>query len=105
MPTRLSYEDSCRLLQPLEVIEQGKIPPLPGRPPRHDDKILGVSFFRTSLSDVRLENLTLPRTFFGRSEIRNISFKNTDLSETTANWNDFITVDFSIADLSRSDLR
>ncbi|PYM90666.1 MAG: hypothetical protein DME04_22310 [Candidatus Rokuibacteriota bacterium] len=28
-----------------------------------------------------------------------------DLSESTANWNDFIDVDFSSADLSRADLR
>jgi uncharacterized protein YjbI with pentapeptide repeats len=34
-----------------------------------------------------------------------MSFQNTDLSESTANWNDFIGVDFSAADLSRSDFR
>jgi len=65
------------------------------RAPRHDDEQLGVSFFRTRLADVTLDGLTLPRTFFGRSEIRGVSFPVTDLSESTANWNDFIDVDFS----------
>ena len=52
-----------------------------------------------------LDNLTLPRTFFGRSEISSISFKNTDLSESTLCWNDVIEVNFTDADLSESDLR
>src|SRR5262249_14240677 len=42
---------------------------------------------------------------FGRSEIGHISFKNTDLSESTLCWNDFIEVDFTDADLSGGDLR
>jgi uncharacterized protein YjbI with pentapeptide repeats len=67
--------------------------------------VLGVNFFRTLLADAKLENLTLPRTYFGRSEIRATSFQNTDLSESTANWNDFIEVDFRSADLSRCDFR
>src|SRR5262249_18762968 len=57
------------------------------------------------LADVRLECLTLPRTYFGRSEIRGVSFRGTDLSESTACWNDFIDVDFGEADLSGADLR
>jgi uncharacterized protein YjbI with pentapeptide repeats len=105
MPQRLSYEESCRTLQNQQLIDEGDIPPLPERPPRHDDETLGVSFFRTVLADVQLEHLTLPRTFFGRSEIRNTSFQDTDLSESTANWNDFTEVDFGDADLSRTDFR
>lgn len=74
--------------------------------PRHDDPdIVGVSFFRMMVADVKLENLTLPRTFFGRSEIRASSFWNSELRESRANWNDFIDVDFSEADLSGADLR
>lgn len=102
---RLSYEDSVRALQSEGVIDPSEIPPLPLGRPRHDDEQLGVSFFRTTLADARLEHMTLPRTFFGRSEIRHTSFKNSDLSESTANWNDFIDVDFSGANLSGSDLR
>ena len=102
---RLPYEDSCRKLQALQLIDPGDIPPLPERRPRHDDELLGVSFFRTLLADSKLENLSLPRTFFGRSEIRATSFRGADLSESTANWNDFIQVNFSSADLSNSDLR
>src|SRR6478736_3220076 len=102
---RLSYEDSWRELQRQQLVDAGAIPPLPLRPPRHDDQALGVSFFRTMLADAKLERLTLPRTFFGRAELRAVSFCDTDLSESVANWNDFIAVDFSRADLSRSDLR
>jgi uncharacterized protein YjbI with pentapeptide repeats len=102
---RLSYEDSCRALQGRQIIDSGEIPPLPQQPPRYDDDVLGVRFFRTLLAESNIEELTLPRTFFGRSEIRTTSFRNTDLSESTANWNDFIDVDFSVADISRSDFR
>lgn len=102
---RLSYEDSCRALQEQKLLEPGEVPPLPPRPPRYDDEELGVSFFRTMVADARLEHLTLPRTFFGRSEFRASSFQDTDLSESTANWNDFIEVDFTGADLSGSDFR
>jgi uncharacterized protein YjbI with pentapeptide repeats len=105
MPERLSYQDSCRLLQEKNVLEQGEIPPLLPQPPRYDDEVLGVDFFRTLLADVNLQNLTLPRTFFGRSEIRDCSFCGSDLSESTANWNDFVRVDFSSADLSNCDFR
>lgn len=105
MSKRLSYEDSCRALQHQGIIEEGEIPSLPDVSPRHDDEMLGVSFFRTMLADAKLEHLTLPRTFFGRSEIRNVSFKGSDLSDSTANWNDFIDVDFAGADLSRTDFR
>src|SRR5689334_10312217 len=70
-------------------------PVLPDRRPRFDDdEPLGVSFFRTRLNDAQLTNLTLPRTFFGRSGISSSSFENTDLSESTLCWNDFIDVSF-----------
>lgn len=105
MPERASYAQSCRILQSQELLESSELPALPERAPRHDDEQLGVSFFRTRLADVTLDGLTLPRTFFGRSEIRGVSFRGTDLSESTANWNDFTEVDFSSADLSRADLR
>lgn len=82
------------------------MPPMPEQSPRCDDEgPLGVNFFRTELADAGLEHLSLPRTFFGRSEIRDVSFRDSDLSESTANWNDFINVDFSSADLSSCDLR
>ena len=105
MPDRAPYAKSCGVLQSKELLEAGELPPLSERPPRHDDEKLGVSFFRTRLADVALDGLTLPRTFFGRSEIRCVSFRGSDLSESTANWNDFIDVDFGSADLSRTDFR
>jgi len=105
MGDRKSYEDSCRVLQAKGVLAPEEFPPLPEKPPRYDDEKLGISFFRTRLADVKLEDLSLPRTFFGRSEISGVSFRGSDLSESTACWNDFIEVDFSLADLSRADLR
>jgi uncharacterized protein YjbI with pentapeptide repeats len=103
---RTPYEESCRELQRMGWLKAGPIPPLPARHPRYDDpEPLGVEFFRTRVADDKFENLTLTRTFFGRSEIRNMSFKGTDLSESTLCWNDFVWVNFSDCDLSRSDLR
>jgi uncharacterized protein YjbI with pentapeptide repeats len=84
------------------------IPPLPDhRPQCSDPAPLGVSFFRTCVGagEHDLENLTLPRTYFGKSEVGPMSFRNTNLSESTMCWNDFIEVDFSDADLSGCDLR
>jgi BTB/POZ domain-containing protein KCTD9 len=105
MPTRLTYPESCQILQTNHLLDEGDTPTLLERPPRHDDEVLGVSFFRTVLADCTLENLTLPRTFFGRSEIRSVSFRGSDLSESVACWNDFTDVDFSLVDLSQADLR
>lgn len=102
---KLSYEDSCRLLQKLDVLPKGDIPRLPASMPAFDDHIHGVSFFRTRVEKESLDNLTIPKTYFARSEIRGTSFKNTDLSESRLCWNDFIEVDFTGAKLSGSDLR
>jgi uncharacterized protein YjbI with pentapeptide repeats len=119
--TRLSYDESCRLLQRIgyrnSAGAEGVIPPMPDHRPQCDDEApLGVSFFRTfvgqdieegddDVSHLDLENLTLPRTFFGRSYIQHVSFKNADLSESTLCWNDFEEVNFTDADLSGCDLR
>jgi uncharacterized protein YjbI with pentapeptide repeats len=118
--TRHSYEESCRLLQRLGFPDAGSagvIPPIPDHRPQCDDEgPLGVSFFRSFVGhDIEqgdkdashriLENLTLPRTFFGKSYIQHVSFKNTDLSESTLCWNDFNEVNFTEADLSGCDLR
>ena len=120
---RLSYEESCKFLQRHHHLRAGAIPAMPDRRP----DIYGgggVRFFRTwigvgrpfglvpsrpeddvEIAEHALANLTLPRTFFGRSEISSISFQNTDLSESTLCWNDFMEVDFTDADLSGCDLR
>jgi len=108
--TRLSYEQSCRVLQRLgypDVGAEGVIPPIPDHRPQIDQDPLGITFFRTRVGQGEhdLTNLTLPRTFFGRSEIASVSFKNTDLSESSLCWNDFNGVDFTDADLSGCDLR
>ena len=105
MPERLSYADSCAVLQKKKLMPEGDVPEMRYALPRHDEVTGGVRFFQTMVADVKLERLTLPRTFIGRSEFRAVSFKGTELSESTANWNDFIQVNFSGTDLSRSDLR
>ena len=66
----------------------------------------GFSVFRARLDDdLDLSDLSLPRTFFGRSEINRVSFRNTDLHESNLCWNDFLGTDFTGADLARSDMR
>ena len=103
---RLSYAESCRELERSNWIEKGSAPAEPRpRRPQFDDETLGIQFFRTLAEDASLSNLTIPRTFFGRSEIRRTSFVNTDMSESTLCWNDFIDVDFTKACLADSDLR
>jgi uncharacterized protein YjbI with pentapeptide repeats len=103
---RLPYTESCQQLQKAGHLEQGPIPPIPTHLPHYDDsEPLGLNFFRTRLENSRLENMTLNRTFFGRSEFTGVSFKNTDLSQSNLCWNDFIDVDFTDASLELSDLR
>ena len=103
---RLSYEESCRRLQK-DYLGDGVIPPLRDRMPRpDDDDPLGVSFFRTFVGEGdNLSNLFLPHTFFGRSEINNAVFRNTDFTESNLSWNDFVDVDFTDAVLAGSDMR
>jgi uncharacterized protein YjbI with pentapeptide repeats len=101
---RLSYEDSCRKLQGT-YLDPGKIPPRRDHVPQIDDpEPLGVSFFRTRVMG-DLSNLTLPRTFFGRSEVTKATFRNADLMQSNLAWNDFIDTDFSSAVLAGADLR
>jgi hypothetical protein len=81
--------------------DEGAIPPQPAHRPQFGDELpQGVCLFRTWAGSGRpfglqpsgpedeeggigghdLENLTLPPTFFGRSEISRVSFKNTSRS-------------------------
>jgi hypothetical protein len=101
----LSYVDSCKRLQDQGFLDTGELPSLPDRPPRHDDKQPGVSFFRINVESGEFDGLTLPRTFIGRCDVVDCSFRDADLSESTFNWNDFFIVDFRGASLASSDLR
>jgi BTB/POZ domain-containing protein KCTD9 len=107
MSARLSYDLSCARLRELGLLSQDDHAPMPERLPRSDDdEPLGFNVFRMRLADaLDLSNLTLPRTFFGRSEINQVSFRNSDLHESNLCWNDFLEADFSGADLARSDMR
>jgi len=80
-------------------------PFIPLRTPRHDDVELGFSCFRHVVKKTDWSDLTLPRTFFGRSELTRVDFRNTDLSESRMCWVDFIQCDFSGTDLSSCDMR
>jgi len=102
---RLSYEDSYRFLQREGWEGPGEIPQIPEQPPKYDDEVLGLSFFRTWVEDAKLENLTIPRTYFSRSKISRTSFIGTDMTESVANWNDFEEVNFSSSDLTGVDFR
>jgi uncharacterized protein YjbI with pentapeptide repeats len=105
---RKSLEDTWRYLS-----SQGEETPRrrDGRPfvhdamPNHDDEELGFSYFKYWLEDADNSNLTLPRTFFGRSWFARVSFANTDLSESRMCWNEFSECDFSASDLSGCDMR
>jgi len=102
---RLSYEDSCRLLQKRKLLASGDLPPLRYELPQHNDETPGLRFFNLMIGRTKLEHLTLPYTFISRSEFRATSFRNTDLSQSTAHWNDFIAVNFGEAELTNSDFR
>lgn len=93
---RHSYQHSCERLQERGFLDPGDIPPIPGHRPQFDDETSGVCFFRTCVSEGDIEDMTLPQTFFGMSEVGPISFKNTDFSESTLCWNDFREVDFTV---------
>ena len=107
MRARLSYDSSCARLRDLGLLAPKERPPIPKRLPRHDDESpLGFSMCRARLEDnLDLSDLSLPRSFFGRSEINRVSFRNTDLHESNLCWNDFLGTDFTDADLRRSDMR
>lgn len=76
------------------------------RRPHHDDEApLGLSFFRTEIRAVRLEHLTIPRPYFGRSTLHHVAIVECVLSESTINWCDLDSVDLRRTDLTSSDLR
>jgi BTB/POZ domain-containing protein KCTD9 len=107
MAVRFSYDLSCARLRELGLLAHDGYPPMPERLPQYDgNKRLGVSIFRIRLADaLDLSDLTLPRTFFGRSQINGVSFRNSDLRESNLCWNDFVGTDFTGADLAGSDMR
>ncbi|MFQ5502445.1 MAG: pentapeptide repeat-containing protein [Phycisphaerae bacterium] len=88
----------------IPVDAQGS-PFVPDHVPQHDDEELGLSFFKAGLEGKKLEDLTIPRTYFGRSEINHVSFRNTDLSESNLCWNGWNDCDFSDTDLRGADIR
>jgi BTB/POZ domain-containing protein KCTD9 len=104
---RLNYEASCERLRELGLLGADDLAPLPKRRPHPDDDApLGVNFFRVVIDEpLDLSRLSLPRTFFGRSEIRDVSFEETDLHESTLCWTDFMDVSFKGALLFNADLR
>ena len=101
---RIDYGRSLALLRErVEII--GDAQPSVVRPPRHDDESLGPSIFRQLVGDVALADLTLPGLYVGRSELRRVSFRGSDLHFATFNWSDFADCDFTAADLTGADLR
>jgi uncharacterized protein YjbI with pentapeptide repeats len=107
MAARLSYHSSYARLCDLGLLAPGDRLSPPDRLPRYDDEApLGFSVFRTRLADfIDLSDLSLPRSFFQRSQIDRASFRNSDLRESNLCWNDFLGTDFTEADLANSDMR
>lgn len=103
---RLDYQRSCQRLRELGLLGAGEYPPLPGRQPRYDDEEpLGVSLLRFAVEDGDLSRVTLPRTFAARSSFERVVFDESDFSESTLCWNDFVDCSFVGAQLVAADLR
>jgi BTB/POZ domain-containing protein KCTD9 len=77
----------------------------PRMPRPRDEGPLGFHYYKHHVEDADLANLTLPRTFFGRSGLHGVRYRNTDLSRSWMCWNDFIDCDFSGANLSGCQMR
>ena len=103
--SRPSYEESIRLLRERGVLGPADAPTLPPRMPLPDEDPVGLEYFRTALQGEDLSGLSLPRTFFCRSEVAETSFHDSDLTESFMCWTDFVDVDFSSAVLVGADLR
>jgi BTB/POZ domain-containing protein KCTD9 len=104
MPPRLTYEETCQ-----ELLADGFVDEMPSLPPRmphrYDNESFSFSLYKGGLEECELANLSLPRTFFGRSLLERCNFSNTDWSESRMCWNSFEDVDFSHSDLVSCDLR
>lgn len=64
-----------------------------------------IDFFRTAWEDADLANLTIPRLYINRSDLQQVSFRNSDLNQSFMCWNDFVDCDFTDADLTCCDMR
>jgi uncharacterized protein YjbI with pentapeptide repeats len=71
----------------------------------YEEEPIGLSFFRVERRDKNLSDLTMPRTYIGRSEFSSVTFNNSDLSDSLCCWDTFSDCDFSDSDLSFADLR
>lgn len=92
--------------EPMPRHPDGGRPHVPERMPSiHDSVLVGLRVYSAGLFDADMSDLTLPRSFFGRSGFERVNFANTDLSESCMCWNDFDYCDFSRADLSGCDMR
>jgi uncharacterized protein YjbI with pentapeptide repeats len=104
--SRPSFEESIERLKALGIIGADETPRLPDQMPQADDEDpCGLSIYRMALEGRELDGLSLPRTFFGLSEISECTFRSADLSESNLCWNGFHNVDFSGADMTGCDLR
>lgn len=103
----LSYDESIAALQDRGIIGTEESPPMPSQMPTPaDSDPLGLSFYRMGFENgADLSGLSIPRTFFGRSEIKDVSFVGTNLNESNLRWNDIVDVDFTGASLVGADLR
>lgn len=105
---RLPVEETWRFLK-----QEGYEPPedTKGQPailermPSYDDEGDRLSFFKTRVEGDKLDHLTIPRTFFARSEMVRVGFQDTDLHESRMCWNDWTKCNFTGADLTGCDMR
>jgi hypothetical protein len=64
-----------------------------------------LGFYRTRVYAEDFHNLTMPRTFFARTELERVLFRGSDLSASFMCWDDWLDCDFTEADLSGADMR
>jgi BTB/POZ domain-containing protein KCTD9 len=104
---RLDFAQSIERLRKLGLVSPDQHPRMPSRMPQYDDETIeGLSIFRSG-NDASgdMSNLTIPRTYVGRSELDVVAIRNTDLSESNLCWNDFVKCDFELAIIDRADMR
>lgn len=106
LPKRKTFDETIRHLREMGLASDTAQLRVPDAMPRFDDDApCGIDFFRTSLEDVSLAGLEMPRTFMSRSECVACDFSGTNLAESNLAWSDFIDANFSGADLHAADLR
>jgi len=111
MKPRLSLSESWDLLDADDNDEAmprnpDGSPKLPTKRPQAGKPGFGsIELYKNGWEDADMSGLTIPRCFFARSLLKQVTFHNTDLNESWLCWNNFEYCNFSEARLARCDMR